>query len=252
MFSIVQISDLHFGREDQDVAKAGEAIIKKLKPDLIVIAGDLTQRNRSKECFLALEFLRRINRPILIVPGNHDIPFFNIYARFRKPLSHYDRYFNSMYVSVFENDFLNIIGLNTTSRFQVKDGKLRSNDMEMVIESFDKTKQSKWNILVTHHPFSRIRKNHHPILMDKFLASIDVWLSGHLHRFKLENLQYRGETYDGLQCISGTFISTRLRSEENSFNVLEFENNTTATITNFYFNAGQQKFIKSTQYKINK
>jgi len=252
MFKIIQISDLHFGTENQQVILAGQKIVEELKPDLIVVAGDLTQRNWSWQYFKAVEFLKSLNRPILIVPGNHDIPLFNFFLRFRKPLKSYDRFFNLPNISVFENNYINIVGVNSTDGFQVKNGKLTSSDMEKVVENFQKNKEDKWNIFVTHHPLIDIKKTKHPELLDRLLDSMNIWLAGHTHKFRLESLRLNGKEYKAYQCVSGTFVSNRLRNEENSFNLLEFENNKKVVISNYYFKVLQGKFIRDMQMDISR
>lgn len=76
MITLVQISDLHFGRDvDLDQVRALEALVPGLAPTAIVLAGDLTQRARHGELQCALGFAERLGRaaPTLVVPGNHDV-----------------------------------------------------------------------------------------------------------------------------------------------------------------------------------
>lgn len=80
---IAHISDLHFGTEDTNVA---EALVKKLhedKPALVIISGDLTQRARTNQFKAAKEYLNKLPKPYLVIPGNHDIPLFDIFRRFQ-------------------------------------------------------------------------------------------------------------------------------------------------------------------------
>jgi len=88
MRTIAHIADLHFGTEDPHVAEVLLSELYDLKPSLIVISGDLTQRARKKEFIAAREYLNRMPKPYLVVPGNHDIPLFDIIRRFFAPLNY--------------------------------------------------------------------------------------------------------------------------------------------------------------------
>ena len=64
---------------------------RQLAPDLIAISGDLTQRAREREFVQAQAFLHTLPDPKIVVPGNHDVPLYNIVARFLAPLERYKR-----------------------------------------------------------------------------------------------------------------------------------------------------------------
>ena len=74
MRTIAHLSDLHFGRHDETVAAYLLASIRQAQPDIIVITGDLTQRGRHRQFAAARAFLARLPKPILVIPGNHDVP----------------------------------------------------------------------------------------------------------------------------------------------------------------------------------
>lgn len=249
VFKILHISDLHFGREDKFAVTAGEMIIRELQPDFIVIAGDLTQRNWSWQFDHAQAFIQQFKVPYLIVPGNHDMPLFNLFTRFRHPLSHYLKHFELEGIVKFENDFTTIVGLNTIDKFQQKDGMLRPADLQAALEVFKKQPRKPWNILVSHHPLTSIRKIGDKQLLSELLQHIDLWMSGHNHRFKFEQLQFQGTDFHGHQSISGTFISNRLRHEENSFNFYELSADQTGLVNNYFLDRSQQKFLKTKQFE---
>lgn len=92
MRTIVHLSDLHFGRVDLTVVAALIETVTKIKPDLVAVSGDLTQRARSHQFKEARTFLDKLPTPQIVVPGNHDVPLHNVFARFLKPLTKYRRY----------------------------------------------------------------------------------------------------------------------------------------------------------------
>src|SRR4051812_11199762 len=95
MRTIAHLSDLHFGRHDQEVVEGIGRLMEEVRPDLIVISGDLTQRARTHEFELAREFIRSLQAPILAVPGNHDVPLYNISSRWLRPLARFRRFISA-------------------------------------------------------------------------------------------------------------------------------------------------------------
>ncbi len=89
MKKIAHISDLHFGTEDPMVATGLLEDLADYQPDLAAVSGDLTQRARHSEFIAARNYLAQIAAPKIIVPGNHDIPLYNILRRWLAPLQNY-------------------------------------------------------------------------------------------------------------------------------------------------------------------
>ena len=89
MRTVAHLSDLHFGREDPRVVEAVLQDVDAQHPDLVVVSGDLTQRARRGQFQAARAFLDRFKAPVLVVPGNHDIPLFDLARRFFRPLKRY-------------------------------------------------------------------------------------------------------------------------------------------------------------------
>ncbi|HET9787793.1 MAG TPA: metallophosphoesterase family protein, partial [Pyrinomonadaceae bacterium] len=92
MRTIVHLSDIHFGRTDQSVVKPLISFVNEIKPDLVAVSGDLTQRARSWQFQEARAFLDSLPKPQIVVPGNHDVPLYNVFSRFLSPLDKYRRY----------------------------------------------------------------------------------------------------------------------------------------------------------------
>lgn len=92
MKKIAHISDLHFGANDAAVVEGLVADIQRLSPDLVAVSGDLTQRASSAEFRAARAFLRRLPRPVLVTPGNHDVPLWDVFRRFASPLARFQKY----------------------------------------------------------------------------------------------------------------------------------------------------------------
>ena len=108
MTSLLHISDTHFGTEQTPVMHAFEAHVKDHGADLVVLSGDITQRARRAQFASAQAFIKRLKdhgiAQVLAIPGNHDIPMFNLFARIFSPYGYYHRYIDRNLSPIFEND----------------------------------------------------------------------------------------------------------------------------------------------------
>ena len=89
MTRIAHLSDIHFGAHDEKIVAAAEAWLQKRRPDLVVISGDLTQRAREAQFRAASAWLNRLRSAgleVLVIPGNHDVPLYDVVRRFASPL----------------------------------------------------------------------------------------------------------------------------------------------------------------------
>lgn len=234
MRTIVHISDIHFGQADAGVVERLVEKIVELQPNLVVVSGDLTQRARSHQFREARAFLDRLPQAQVIVPGNHDIPMYNVLDRFLNPLAKFTKYITADLTPAFVDDEVAVFGLNTARSLTIKGGRISEEQVDDLLQKLSPIDEQKVNIIVTHHPFDlpegfdeddivgRAKK-----VMPKLVeCGADVFLAGHLHvshithsarRYRLEN------GYSALIIQAGTAASTRERGEENSFNVLELD-----------------------------
>jgi len=252
MRKIVHISDLHFGAADAHAAERLAESIDEIGPDLVVVSGDLTQRARRSQFREARAFLDRLKFPQLIVPGNHDVPLYNVVGRFANPLEHYRRYITSDLEPFYSDEELAVAGVNTARSLTIKSGRISESQVEMVSSRMLTAGENVLKVVVTHHPFdvaegedegSIVRRAHIAMLA---IASCraDVFLSGHMHVSHVGHSARRYELpggYSALIVQAGTAISSRSRGEANSFNLLEFENPTLA-IRRFKYSSSTTSF----------
>src|SRR5205823_5980198 len=92
MRTIAHISDLHFGRVDPRVADGLADELSHRQPTVLVVSGDFTQRARPSQYRAARDYLKRLPQPQVVVPGNHDVPMYDVVRRFLSPLSRYRHY----------------------------------------------------------------------------------------------------------------------------------------------------------------
>ncbi|MBA2405372.1 MAG: metallophosphoesterase, partial [Bdellovibrionales bacterium] len=130
--NILHISDIHFGRIDQAVLEELRTFIFNKKSDLglVILTGDLTQRAKKKEFQAAREFLESLDCPVIVVPGNHDVPLYNIFLRFLSPYSKFCKYLGGFSQKYFEDERIAVYGMWSTNPLSIKDGMISSHDLD--------------------------------------------------------------------------------------------------------------------------
>ena len=142
MARLIHLSDLHFGAHDEALVEAVEARIDDEKPDLVVVSGDFTQRARTEQFEEACKFLDRLREAghdVLGVPGNHDVPLYDVLRRFFSPLTRYKRYIDETLCPLHELPGLTVLGINTARSLTFKDGRVSHEQMQFIRETFERT-----------------------------------------------------------------------------------------------------------------
>ncbi len=235
MRMIAHISDVHFGCHDPGITDALLHQIHQMHPDLVVLSGDLTQRARINEFQQARHFIDRIDRPLLVVPGNHDIPLYNLVHRFVDPLWKYRQHIPGGIGGNdwFADDELAVLGINTARSLTLKGGRVSLNQMALIRRAFAHVPDSAWRIMVTHHPIAgaygeaRIElAGRAPLALRAVAdAGVHLLLSGHHHRPVSGHLHSELLLHNTVLVVhAGTAVSTRTRDEEsNSYNVIRLD-----------------------------
>ena len=238
---IAHLSDLHFGAEDPKVVAGTLAWLQEQRPDLVIISGDFTQRARREQFEQASAYLNRVRADghcILVVPGNHDIPLYDVARRFGAPLRRYKRWISNDLCPWFEDDHVAVLGINTARSLTIKSGRLNRDQMRLIEERFAGVAESKTRILVTHHPLyampigegselSEAVGRHDDAVRAVCRAGVHVALAGHFHRTYAAAARRMVETAGPALVIqAGTATSVRLRNNElQSFNWIHAHRN---------------------------
>jgi 3',5'-cyclic AMP phosphodiesterase CpdA len=230
--TLAHISDLHFGEHDDAAAAALLGTLGALAPDLVVVSGDLTQRARRWQFEAARDFLARIEAPVLVTPGNHDLaPFWYPWRRWLRPFSRYERYISRERYPFFSDGEIAVLALNTARRSTVKSGRVSHAQIAEMRHVFDALPAKGFRILVTHHPlitpagaFGRNDRAGRAAAALRTARALDIrlLLSGHYHQARsgAEPAEIAENAGSLLVAHAGTAISVRTRWEENSFNLL--------------------------------
>ena len=230
MPTIAHLSDIHFGRVDSRIIQPLVQAIDRVSPDVVAVSGDLTQRARRSQFRDARQFLDKLRFPVLVVPGNHDVPLFNLAARFIDPYGGYRRYIQENLEPVYESDELIAVGLNSSRAFPFHgSGRLNERQVMRAAARLKSAPEGVFKIVVTHHPFDLpgTHGDEHLIGRSDMAmrhlagAGTDVFLAGHLHVSHVGHAtaRYQVAGHSALVVQAGT-ISTRGRGELNTINVL--------------------------------
>jgi 3',5'-cyclic AMP phosphodiesterase CpdA len=233
MRTLIHLSDLHFGRIHREIVEPLLDFIRATKPDLVAISGDLTMRARTEQFLEARKFLDAIPFPKLVVPGNHDVPLRNVFARLFRMLDRFRRYICDDLEPFYRDAEIAVAGVNTTRALTGKNGRINLQQLEKLRVRFASVPPGSARIVVTHHPFdlppgiTGDRVILRAKLAMKVLAQIgvDMLLAGHFHvaGTTRTTTRYQIDNYSALIVASGTTTSMRERGQPNSLNVISIE-----------------------------
>jgi 3',5'-cyclic AMP phosphodiesterase CpdA len=232
MSILLQISDTHFGTEQPPVVAALLDLARQLKPKIIALTGDITQRARRNQFTAARHFVAQLPPShVLAIPGNHDIPLFNIGARVFAPYANFQRAFGADLEPLHDSEHMLVICVNTTRPQRHKDGEVSKGQIDSVAAKLRTARAQQLRIVIVHQPVHVIRaedlenllRGHETAVRAWSAAGADLVMGGHIH------LPYVRPLADHLDDLprqvwavqAGTAVSHRVRHEApNSVNVI--------------------------------
>ncbi len=233
MIRLFHVSDVHFGAEDRAaIAWFGEAV-KREQPDAIIMTGDLTMRARTAEFEAAAQWLESLNTPVTVEVGNHDLPLYNLFARFVRPYKRYKR-LERMIERPLEIRGVAIVPLKTTARFQFRwdwsKGYVGRKALARTLKLMERVPQGDVVFVAAHHPLVDVgtkssgeTRGGRKALDAVTAAGAHAVLSGHVH-----------DPFDvphgSLRMVGAGTLSTRTRHDPPSFNEIRIADGRFETI----------------------
>lgn len=229
MTRLIHLTDLHFGAERADLVPALTAAIRALQPELVVVTGDLSHRGRPEQLKAALRFLQGLGAPFVTMPGNHDVPLFNLPLRLTAPFRNWHRVIGPQTQDPADAGPLRIMTANTADPWRWRRGKLRDEDLTRILHALDPAMVGRVPILACHHPlreppgFDRGETQGARAALPALIAAgVQIVLTGHLHHWEI-GLGITAKTPQPLLMVqSGTALCAREGEVDHGFSLLEF------------------------------
>lgn len=234
MTVLLHISDTHFGTEEPQVVAALQALARAQRPDAVVLSGDITQRARGAQFAAARSFCDSLGvQRWLTLPGNHDIPLYNVAARLLSPYGPYKACFGDELEPELEFADVLLVGVNTTRPGRHKDGEVSDRQIARVVQRLQGARREQLRVVVTHQPACVMRPQDEKDRLHGGERAVQAWaragadlvLGGHIHLPYVSDLCAKVQTSRTMYCVqAGTALSHRVRhGTPNSVNVIRWE-----------------------------
>lgn len=230
----MHLSDTHFGTERPPVVEALVRWVHACAPDLLVLSGDVTQRARAAQFESARAFVERLRVPARVVlPGNHDVPLFDLPRRLLRPYAGFERAFGDPPEACHDDAAWRVVSVKTTRRWRHVHGEVSAAQAERIARRLAGARAGQLRVVVTHQPAHVVRpqdahtrlRGARGALFRWAAAGADLVLGGHIH------LPYVAPLHEALPGLprrlwvvqAGTAVSHRVRPEaDNSVNLVRW------------------------------
>ena len=234
MTRLLQISDMHFGTEQPAVVEALRVLSHDKKPDVLMVTGDITQRATHEQFSRAKTFCDSLGiAQTLSLPGNHDIPLFNLFSRVLSPYAAYKKAFGATLEPVLITPTLCVATVNTTRWWRHKNGEVSAAQIDRVCRLLSRATAQQLRVVAVHQPVHVLRPQDEHDRLRGWQKAVQAWsaagadivMGGHIH---LPYVCELSSIVSGLNrrmwCVqAGTAVSSRIRREApNSVNLVEF------------------------------
>lgn len=257
MTLLLQVSDPHFGTERPAVVDALVRLALTLKPQVLLLSGDITQRATRAQFAAAAAFVQRLQVPhCLAVPGNHDIPLWHLPLRLLQPYARYRAAFGAVLEPSLDTDDLLLLALNTTRWWRHADGQLSAAQVDRVVRRLALARPGQRRVVMVHQPLVVTRpedeKNrlhgHAAALQAWGAAGVDLVVGGHIHLPFVQPLAGGGWAVQ-----AGTAVSSRVRAgADNSVNLIRIDAASAerAVVERWDHDPAQRKFVRRERHAL--
>lgn len=225
---LYHVSDVHFGYEDRAALDWFAAEVARERPALVICTGDLTMRGSAREFALAQDWLAALPAPLVLTPGNHDVPYYHhLLRRLTRPYARY-RALESALGHQTGHDAIAVVPLKTIARAQLRlnwsKGRVSAGDLDTALQGLAHQAGKPLRLVAGHHPLvdadtesSGSTRGGKSALAALARAGAQAVLSGHVHDPFDMTLELYGQP---IRLIGAGTLSQRLRSSAPSFNRL--------------------------------
>ena len=258
---VAHLSDPHFGTVVPAVRDALLGELQTHPPDLILITGDITQRARRDQFVEARSFLDALPRvPRLCLPGNHDLPLFDVITRMVKPYDHYCWYISQDLQPEFVDERVAVLCVDATSRLRHKDGALTPSQIERTAERLAELDRP-FSIVATHQPLAAVVNTDVRNVargagqaLDRWIAAgADLFVGGHIHLPYCIEVHMTDRRQSSVLLQAGTCLSRRIRNGiQNSYNLVTLQRDGTErrmAIERRDYDAASGRFVLALQHE---
>ena len=239
MTRLFHVSDIHFGREDEEAVAWFAAVVRDEMPDAVICTGDLTMRAKASEFAAAGDYLEDLPVPVTVEPGNHDLPYFNPLARIFRPYARFGKV-EKMVERTLDLPHVTIVPLRTTARAQWRKnwswGVVNRGSLEQALDTLGKADPDHVRLVACHHPLidkegleseGRTLRGREAVTA-LAAAGADGVLSGHVHD-PFEMIERCGART--IRLIGAGTLSERTRASPPGFNEIVVRSDRSFTVT---------------------
>ena len=207
-FRFAHVTDTHVGGSTgaDDLIRTVDDINQQADIDFVILSGDVTEFGSEKEILEAKSILNKLNKPLYIVPGNHD-------AKWSESGNNdFVRIFGAEGFSFEKNGFL-FIGSASGPNMRMAPGLVPREQMiflEATLRNMKKPNQP--IIFVNHYPLDESLSNWYEVIDLLKNRNIQVELLGHGHSNKLYD-------FEGIPGIMGR-SNLRAKNEIGGYNLV--------------------------------
>ncbi|MGV7122189.1 metallophosphoesterase family protein [Sphingopyxis sp. 550A] len=227
MTRLFHASDLHFGLEDPAALGWFADCVRREAPAAVLITGDLTMRARSHEFAAACDWIGALDVPVTVEVGNHDLPYFNPFARFFRPYARIRR-IERLVERELDLTEVAVVPLKTTARAQARldwsKGWVTRAALARTLAAIDALPRATATLVTAHHPLVEagtkgraLTRGGEAALTALASRGVAAVLTGHVH----DAFDLMKQTPEGpIRMIGAGTLSKRIRSTPPSFNEL--------------------------------
>lgn len=227
--TLFHVSDLHFGAEDREALAWFASEVARDRPDWVICTGDITMRARHHEFAAAQAWLSALDAPVMVEPGNHDMPYFNPVERFVSPYARYGVLRRAVYREP-QLDGVAVVPLRTVApaqwRLNWSKGRVGRVDLAHALAGLSHAEGCGLRLVACHHPLveadttatASTRGGRHA-LAALARAGAHAVLSGHVHDAFDMMIEAEGAP---VRLIGAGTLSERVRATRPSYNRLDW------------------------------